>query len=244
MFVTLIGLVASLAISASLVPLAAPASATPSAAVSAATAATVTTPGGFTSLAPLRLLDTRGGVAVAPGGTVHLQVAGRGSVPASGISAVALNVTATAPTRTGYVTVYGDGSARPGVSSLNFVAGQTVANLVIAPVGADGKVALYNGSAGTVQLLADVSGYFLSGVPAVAGAFGSLAPLRLLDTRTGLGAATVAPGGTVHLQVEGRGGVPATGISAVVLNVTATAPSKAGFVTVYGDGTGRPVPSP
>jgi hypothetical protein len=40
------------------------------------------------------------------------------------------------------------------------VAGQTVANLVIAPVGADGKVALYNGSVGTVQLLADVSGYF------------------------------------------------------------------------------------
>jgi hypothetical protein len=46
------------------------------------------------------------------------------------------------------------------VSNLNFVKAQTVPNLVIAPVGAYGKVALYNGSAGSVQLVADVSGYY------------------------------------------------------------------------------------
>jgi PKD repeat protein len=124
------------------------------------------TPGGFGSLAPSRLLDTRFGVGapkapVAAGGTVHLQVLGRGGVPVSGVSAVVLNVTVTAPTKPGYLTVYGDGSARPGASNLNFVAGQTVPNLVIAPVGANGKVDLYNGSAGTVQLIADVSGYYL-----------------------------------------------------------------------------------
>ena len=156
-------LVASVGFSASLVPLAAAAAATAPAAVSAATAAPVTTPGGFTSLAPSRLLDTRtglgGATTVAPGGTVYLQVTGRGGVPASGVSAVVLNVTATAPTKAGYVTTYRDGTTRPGVSSLNFAAGQTVANLAVAAVGTNGKVALYNGSAGTVQLLADVSGY-------------------------------------------------------------------------------------
>src|ERR1035437_349915 len=130
--------------------------------------AAVTTPGGYTSLTPSRLLDTRTGVgapagAVAAGGTVHLQVTGRGGVPASGVSAVVLNVTVTAPTSGGSITVYGDGTPRPGVSNLNFVAGQTVPNLVIAPVGANGKVALYNGSGGTVQLIADVSGYYLAG---------------------------------------------------------------------------------
>ena len=119
--------------------------------------AAVTDPGGFTSLTPSRLLDTRYAVgapsaAVAPGGTVHLQVTGRGGVPASGVSAVVLNVTVTSPTSTGYITVYGDGTAHPGVSNLNFVPGQTVPNLVIAPVGANGKVALYNGSAGTCLL--------------------------------------------------------------------------------------------
>jgi alpha-tubulin suppressor-like RCC1 family protein len=132
-----------------------------------ALASTVTT-GGFTSLAPSRLLDTRIGVgaikaAAVAGGTVHLQVAGRGGVPASGVSAVVLNVTVTAPATAGFLTVYGDGTALPGASNLNFVKSQSVPNLVIAPVGANGKVALFNGSGGTVQLVADVSGYYLAG---------------------------------------------------------------------------------
>jgi Nidogen-like len=204
-------------------------------------------PGGFVSLTPSRLLDTRSGVGAArvPVGarsTVHLRVTGAGGVPVSGVSAVVLNVTVTAPTMPGFVTVYGDGPTRPGASNLNFVAGQTVPNLVIAPVGASGKVDLYNGSAGTVQLIADVSGYYLSGTTTVAGAFESRTPSRLLDTRTGMGApnAAVAAGGTVHLKIAGRGGVPAAGVSAVVLNVTVTAPTKPGFVTVFGDGSSRP----
>jgi hypothetical protein len=213
----------------------------------AAPATAASASGSYTSLAPSRLLDTRTGVgaaktAVAAGGTVHLQVAGRGGVPASGISAVVLNVTVTAPTRAGYLRVYGDGGTVPSTSNLNFLAGQTVPVLVVAPVGAGGKVALYNGSAGTTQILADVSGYFLSGSPNVAGALGSLTSSRLLDTRSGVGApkVAVAAGGTVHLQVAGRGGVPTSGVSAVVLNVTVTAPTKPGFLTVYGDGTTRP----
>src|SRR5665811_1961762 len=98
-------------------------------------------------------------------------------------------------------------------------------SLSFAQVGANGKVALYNGSAGTVQLVADVSGYYLAGSPTVEGTFGSLTATRVLDTRTGLGApkAAVAAGGTVHLQVAGMGGVPSSGVSAVMLNVTVTA---------------------
>ena len=46
------------------------------------------------------------------------------------------------------------------MSNLNFTAGQTVPNLVIVPVGADGKIRLYNGSPGTVQLIADIAGYY------------------------------------------------------------------------------------
>jgi len=112
---------------------------------------------------------------------------------------VVLNVTVTAPTSFGYVTVFGDGTTRPTASNLNFVAGQTVPNLVVAPVGVNGKVDLFNGSGGTIQLIADVAGYYLSGAPSVAGAFGSLAPSRLLDTRIGVGAPAVpvAAGGTV-----------------------------------------------
>jgi alpha-tubulin suppressor-like RCC1 family protein len=213
-------------------------------------AAAGTTQGGFTSLAPFRLLDTRSGVGapiapVAPGGTVKLQVDGQGGVPASGVAAVVLNVTVAAPTSSGYVTVYGDGTTPPTASNLNYVAGQVVPNLVVAPVGANGQVDLFNGSPGTTGLIADICGYFLSGAPALPGAFGSLAPSRLLDTRIGLGAPTgaIAAGGTVALQVTGRGSVPASGVAAVVLNVTVAAPTSSGYVTVYRDGTTRPTAS-
>jgi len=131
-----------------------------------AAAATVTTSGGFTSLDPYRLLDTRTGAgAVAPGGTLHVQVAGLGGVPTSGVSSVQLNVTLTQPTRSGYLTVYADETARPGTSTLSFVKAQTVTKLISTPVGVNGKVAMYNGSRGTVQIVADVSGYTLSDSP-------------------------------------------------------------------------------
>src|SRR5882762_7124428 len=57
--------------------------------------------------------------------------------------------------------------------------------------------------------------------------FQPMAPVRLLDTRSGLGAAKapVAAKGTVTLQVTGRGGVPAGGVGAVVLTITALAPT-------------------
>ncbi len=213
-------------------------------------ASVVAAPGGFTSVVAARVLDTRTGVggvrgAVPAWGTVRLPVLGRGGVPAVGVSAVVLNVTVTGPTRAGFVTVFADGASRPATSNLNFVAGQTVPNLVVAPVGSAGAVALYNGSGGTVQLVADVSGYVLAGVPSVAGAFTSVVAARVLDTRTGVGGVrgAVPAWGTVRLPVLGRGGVPAVGVSAVVLNVTVTGPTRAGFVTVFADGASRPATS-
>jgi alpha-tubulin suppressor-like RCC1 family protein len=204
----------------------------------------VTAPGGLTSVTPSRLLDTSTGIGaaatpVAAYDTVDLRVAGRGGIPLSGVSAVVLNVTVTEQTERGFVSVYGDGVVRSSASSLNFAKGQRVANLVIAPVGKNGRVALHNGSGGTVQLQADVSGYYLSGALRVAGAFGSLSPSRLLDTRIGLGApkVAVAPGGTLDLQVTGQSGVPARGVSAVVLNVTVVAPTEPGFLRVSRTGT-------
>ncbi len=205
-------------------------------------------PGTFVPLTPARLVDTRNGNGaggpVAARATVHLQVGGRGGVPTTGVSAAVLNVTVTQPTRAGYITAYPDGVARPTASNLNYVAGQTVANLVTVKVGANGKVALYNGSSGTVQLVADVSGYYVGGTPTDTGTFVAVAPARVLDTRTGNGASgPVPPHGTVHLQVFGAGGVPATGVWTVVLNVTVTEPTRSGYITVYPDGYARPTAS-
>jgi hypothetical protein len=52
-------------------------------------------------------------------------------------------------------------SPRPTASNLNFSAGETIPNLVVVPV-VNGKIDFYNGSAGNVQIVADVAGYFSS----------------------------------------------------------------------------------
>ncbi|GAA2788459.1 hypothetical protein [Streptomyces showdoensis] len=206
------------------------------------------THGWFKPVTPTRLMDTRSGLGVpkgkvGPGGVITLQVAGKAGIPTTGVRAVVLNVTATAPTAGGFVSVYPDGTTRTSASNLNFTTGQTIPNLVVVPV-VNGKVNFYN-KAGSVDLLADVTGYYLSGEESVSGPLGStyepLTPTRLMDTRTGLGVpkGKVGPGGVATLQVTGQGGIPATDVTAVVLNVTATAPTAGGFVSVYPDGTTR-----
>ena len=75
-------------------------------------------------------------------------------------SAVILNVTVTQPTSpTSIIIAWPAGASRNDTSDLNFVAGQTVANLVVVQVGAGGKVNLYN-ALGSVQVIADVMGWY------------------------------------------------------------------------------------
>ena len=212
--------------------------------------AAATEPGTFASLIPSRLLDTRVGngapqARVAASGTVGLQVTGRGGVPATGVAAVVVNVTVTGPSASGFITVYPSGTSQPTASNLNFTAGQTIPNLVTVKLGTDGKIDLRNNSAGSAHLIADVAGYYLAGTPTVPGAFVSLNPARLLDTRVGNGApkAAVAANGTVDLQVTDRGGVPEGDVSAVVVNVTVTSPVSSGFITVYPSDSSQPTAS-
>ncbi len=197
---------------------------------------------GYQALTPARIVDTRVGLGaqgpVPAGGSIDVTVTGVGGVPASGVGAVVLNVTATNPTDATFVTVWPTGQARPTASNLNVVAGQSVPNLVVATVGAGGQVSLYN-YAGNVDLLADVSGWF----PAGSGYHG-LTPERILDTRSGVGAhGRVPAGGSIDVKVTGQGGVPDSGVGAVVLNVTATNPTDATFVTVWPTGQARPTAS-
>jgi len=119
----------------------------------------------FQPLSPSRMMDTRYGIGgitgpVGSNATVKLQVVGGGGVP-SGATAVVLNVTAVNPTSSGYVTVFPDGITRPVASNLNFTAGEIIPNLVVVPVGSDGKVDFYN-VAGDVNIVVDVFGYFRS----------------------------------------------------------------------------------
>jgi hypothetical protein len=119
-----------------------------------------TVAGAVVSVQPARIADSRSNQqingAVPASGVATVQATGQGGVPASGVSAVLLNVTAVSPQTAGFVTVWPSGIAQTATSNLNFQAGQSIPNTVIVPVGADGKIKLFNGSAGTVQLLVDV----------------------------------------------------------------------------------------
>jgi hypothetical protein len=201
----------------------------------------------YTPMGPVRVLDTRNGTGapqapVGPGGTISLQVEGVDGVPASGVTAVVLNVTATDTTASSYVTVWPDGETQPTASNLNFTAGETIPNLVVVPVGADGKVDFYN-HVGSVDLVADLQGYYSTS--GTGSAFDSIGPVRVLDTRNGTGGytGTVGAGQTLFLQVTGVDGVPANGVTAVVLNVTATEPTASSYVTVYPFGETLPTAS-
>ncbi|MEZ5266208.1 MAG: hypothetical protein R2755_31465 [Acidimicrobiales bacterium] len=185
-----------------------------------------------------------GGGRLPAGTTLRVPVTGRGGVPADGVDAVALNVTVTAPTQAAYLTVWPSGTARPLASNVNFAAGQTRPNMVIAKVGDDGAVAVFN-PAGSLHVVVDVLGWF------PAGSINSLTPARVLDTRPAgatadgqqVGIGPAAGGAVVPVSVAGRGGVPVQGVRAVALNVTAVDAATDTFVTVWPAGSPRPLAS-
>lgn len=197
-------------------------------------------PGAFRSVAPRRVLDTRwgGGTPVGSDSSVSFSVAEYKGT-SSGIAAVVFNLTVTEPGSFGFVTAYAGGGAKPSASNLNYSTGQTVSNLVTAPVGADGKVTLFNRSPGTAHLIVDVAGFYLEGAVSQPGAFQPMAPTRFLDTRT---RNAVGPGSAVSFQAAGVHGIPSTA-AAVVFNLTASEAKSFGFVTAYPSGTKRPTSS-
>lgn len=190
----------------------------------------------YVGVTPTRALDTRNGTGapkakLGAGQSLTLTVNGVGGVPASATSVI-LNVTETNSTAGGYLTVYpSDETTAPITTNLNFTAGQTISNLVIVPV-TNGSVKIYN-LAGTVDVVADVVGYFTTGP---SNSFTPTSATRLLDTRNGTGApdAPLGPGQTLHLTVAGVAGIPAN-VTGVILNVTETNSTAGGYLSVFPD---------
>jgi hypothetical protein len=195
-------------------------------------------------LTPARVLDTRDGTGGVPkrplaaGPHLDVAVTGRGGIPATGVDAVVLNVTATGGTTPGFLTIYPSGTSPPPTSNLNWSTGRPVANLVTVAIGTDGMVSAFNGS-GQTDVVFDVQGRYGPSDPATRdGLFNALAPARLLDTRNTGG--PVDPGQTRNLAVIGRGGVAASGVAAVALNVTITNPTTSSYLSVFPTGAPRP----
>ena len=158
--------------------------------------------------------------------TITLPVAGQRGVPASGVGAVVLNVTAVEPVADGYVQVAPTPVTPGSTSNLNTTPGVTVANLVVVPLSPGGSVDLY--SFGPTDLVVDVLGYFTDSTAAssATGLFVAITPDRRLDTRA-LGARP-GPGTTKAVDVTA---IDPTA-SAIAGNLTATEAVTDGWVQV------------
>ena len=118
-------------------------------------------------------------------------------------------------------------------SNLNFVAGQTVPNLVTVRVPPSGVVDFRN-AAGTAHVLADVVGYYVdsASVPSGKGRFVPVLPTRIVDTRPDF---PLEAGDVGIVPIAGwADGVPGSA-GAVAMNATITEPAGYGWLTVFPD---------
>lgn len=204
----------------------------------------------YVPITPVRVLDSRSALGVSGIFTASqprsFTVAGfgAGAIPAAAI-AVTGNVTVTAQTAAGYVSITTTATSTPGSSTLNFPSGDTRANNVTASLASDGRLsAVYKAAAGKkAHVIFDVTGYFLPG-PEDAG-YNPMAPVRLLDSRAGTG---IGLGGRFFngvprkLVVAGSNGIPA-GAVALTANLTVVGQTSAGFVSVTTTSVANPTTS-
>lgn len=213
---------------------------------------------GLRTMNPVRAMDTRNGTGGVPiarvgrsgggGAPLELRLTGKNGIPASGVAAVSMNLTATNTSGAsggGYVTAYPCGTV-PVASNLNFTANRTVANAVVVPVSPSGSVCFFVD--GEADLIVDVNGWFVTG-----SGFKPLTPARMFDTRDGTGGIDVGRIGTssgrssmVEIPVVSRWGLPPTGVSSIVINLTATdspTDGRGGYATVYPCSAQRPLAS-
>ncbi|MHB8263248.1 MAG: IPT/TIG domain-containing protein [Acidimicrobiales bacterium] len=248
----------------------------------------VTSSLGYVGVIPYRIADTRCSANPQPsfctlenlpsanntltspaGGTsITVQVTGTGTgsdaVPSTAQSVV-LNVTAIASStaKGGYLTVYPTATLPPTASSLNYIPGAAIPNLVTATLGKGGAVSIFSSSA-NVNIVVDVEGYYAPSNPSNNMAmFNPLSlPIRALDTRCttsaqpsycaaenipSVNSSIPAPARDAGVAVTvagvgGSSGVPSTGATAVSLVVTAAGPSSGGYLSVWPDAGSCTIP--
>jgi hypothetical protein len=212
-----------------------------------AAAAAPAVPGTYVAVSPTRVLDTRTGAygnrkgSLPAHGHTTVRVVGASGVPTSA-SGVVMTITVVAAARSGGITASTSGlTAAPNVTNLLFAQGKTATDLaVVKPT--SGSIALWNESAGWVQLVVDVTGYYVGGNPVVDGAMHLQGPRRVVDTRTGLNGfhrGALGGGATLTADLHALAGLPANA-GAVAATITVLGPSRSGTLIAYAGGTTRP----
>jgi hypothetical protein len=206
------------------------------------------TPGiAFVGVTPCRIVDTRLGfgftgpygppsLVAGPSRTFDLNSGPCPGLP-NGLDAYSLNVTVVNTSAPGHLVIWPTGGAQPNVSSINFVAGQTIANAVIVPAGTNGSVNV--AAAAATDVLIDVNGYFtdtynpgvqLLSIADLAGG-GAILGVNVSTASGSHGVGGFVPGpGFVH-GVQGQVGPAAQGTSSGVHGINdSTSPGGVGVL--------------
>jgi hypothetical protein len=169
---------------------------------------------------------------------VTFTVAGVAGVP-SGSGSVVLDVTALNPPAKGFLTVYDADVADPGVATVGLRAsGVMNEQTTTVPVSAEGTVSLTNHSSGSLDVVANVVGYYTSDVAASAGdTYFGLPWAAIANTTTGYNVpqAPIPAGGSLTFQVSGQGGIE-TGTDTAVIQVNAINATSSGYLTAFAAG--------
>jgi hypothetical protein len=184
---------------------------------------------GFQAITPQRLVDTRDRPAPIPAGQTLVVDLSDDVAPDTG--AVALNVTATDPAASGYLTVWPCDADRPEASNVNYERGQTVPNAAVVRLGADRLLCVFTWA--TADVIVDLNGLFRASQP---DGLYDTPPLRVLDTRVSR-PAPVPSGQVVVVTTPGGTG------TALLLNLTVTDPTGPGYLTAFPCGDSPPTAS-
>ena len=193
---------------------------------------------GFTSLDPVRIIDSRPSSQVGPYTSPwstqtirNVTVTDAPGVP-DDAEAVVLNVTVTGTTASSNLRLWPTGLPTPLVSNLNWRAGWTIPNSVTVKVGENNQISVYNNN-GNADVIVDVVGYFVAGT---GDEFHPLTPNRIQDSRPAsrVGAYSTPWGGgiTRPVTVTATGGVPVEA-SAVLLNTTVTGTTASSNLRIW-----------
>lgn len=116
----------------------------------------------FVPISPTRVLDTRtAGIPLYTGGSLSLVTGGVVGGEVGDASAIVANVTSIESLGDGFVTAYPSSTERPLASTLNYVRGETVANMAVVATSTIGASVYANR---LTQLVVDVTGWF-TGTP-------------------------------------------------------------------------------
>ena len=203
-------------------------------------------PGGFQPVPLQRLFDTRaaGSQPLAAGATASVSVTGRGAIPASNVSAGAVNLTVLSPAATGSVSVFPAGTSWDGSTTASFTTGQTEQSMLTAKLGSNGAFLVRNNTGTALQLVIDIAGYYVAGSPLATGGYLPMARDRIFDSRTWdddefsgpftAGGLRTVPTLGVNVQNEYTGPkTPHWGLRAETILLTVVSPSQSGSISVF-----------